>query len=75
MTSKNTHMIWITWHEESVLELEDVAIYNMEHLTVTRNVTVKNSNKGKKMEEECVPSSSTCVLFVKEELKLITFLD
>ena len=40
-----------------------------------RNVTIKNRNRGQKMEEEYVPFSIICAVFVKKEVKLITFLD
>lgn len=40
----------------------------------TQNVTVKNCNGGQKKGEEYVLNSITCGLFVREEVKIITFL-
>ena len=73
-------MIWVTWDEEWILELADVAIYNVEHYQrihemLRSNVTVKIVIKDKKLEEGYVPSSSIFVIFVKKEVTLITVLD
>ena len=68
-------MIWKT-SLEWIFKLKDVAIYNIIYSTRMHGMLQsKIVMEDKKVEEEYVPGSSICVIFVKKEVKLITFLD
>ena len=63
-TSKSKCVIWKNWDEEGIVELDNVALYDK----LSKNAQNFTSNikiKYKKMEEEFVPGSNICLLYVK----------